>query len=263
MTWFLGFIAFLLGLSIGSFINAWSFRLGTGRSILEPSSCLSCGRRLHWFELVPVLSFLFLLGKCRSCKTALSLQYPLVELAAGILFVLIFLRFPVSDVSSLATHYSLLTTSFFFWSVLLAIAVYDFHTTIILDRAALLAGVVGFFAPLAASGAFLSLKHLLAGPLLALPLAAFWFLSRGRWMGLGDAKLQLGIGWFLGFSMGTTGLLFAFWLGAAVGVTLIAMGKIAGAQRYSLKSELPFGPFLALGAFLAWFFQFDMMSLWY
>lgn len=260
MFWFLGFVALLLGLSIGSFINAWSFRLGTGRSILEPSSCMSCRRRLSWFELVPLVSFFLLRGRCRTCKTRLSPQYPLVELAAGIMFVLIFLKFPVSDFSSLSTNYLLLTaTSFLFWSTLLAIAVYDRRTTIIPDSAAILAGVVGLLAPLAVDAVPLSWSHLLAGPLLAAPLAAFWLFSRGRWMGLGDAKLMLGIGWFLGLSVGLSGLFFAFWLGATAGVTLLAIGKVSGAPRYSFKSELPFGPFLALGAFLAWFFQFGII----
>lgn len=176
------------------------------------------------------------------------------------MFVLIFLKFPVSDFSSLSTNYFLLTTiPFLFWSTLLAIAVYDRRTTIIPDSAALLAGILGFFAPLVIGDAFLSREHLLAGPLLAAPLAAFWFFSRGRWMGLGDAKLMLGIGWFLGLSVGFTGLLFAFWVGAAAGVALIAIGKMSGAPRYSFKSELPFGPSLALGAFLAWFFQFAII----
>lgn len=265
MFWFLGSVAFLLGLSIGSFINAWSFRLGTKRSILEPSSCRSCGRRLSWFELVPLLSFFLLRGRCRTCKVRLSPQYPLVELAGGILFVLIFYK--LGDYSLLHPPLRRVaveaTTNFVFWSTLLAIAVYDRRTTIIPDSAALLAGIVGFFSPLMMGGTFLSWEHLLAGPLLAAPLAAFWLFSRGRWMGLGDAKLMLGIGWFLGLSIGFTGLLFAFWIGAAAGVALIAIGKMSSVPRYSFKSELPFGPSLALGAFLAWFFQFDIMSLWY
>lgn len=259
MFWLLGLVALLLGLSVGSFINAWSFRLGTGRSILEPSSCMSCRRRLSWFELVPLLSFFLLRGKCRTCTTRLSPQYPLVELATGFLFVFIFLKFPVSDFPSLSTNYQLLTANFVFWSTLLAIAVYDRRTTIIPDSAALLAGIIGFFAPLVMDDTFLSWGHLFAGPILAAPLAAFWLFSRGRWMGLGDAKLMLGIGWFLGLSIGFTGLLFAFWLGAAAGVALIAVGKMSAAPRYSFKSELPFGPFLALGAFLAWFFQFGII----
>ena len=79
-------------------------------------------------------------------------------------------------------------------------------------------------------------------------------------MGLGDAKLELGIGWFLGLSLGLSGLLSAFWLGALVGIGLIIASRIARRFSFSMKSELPFGPFLALGAFVAWFFEFDITS---
>ncbi|KKU59218.1 MAG: Type 4 prepilin-like protein leader peptide-processing enzyme [Parcubacteria group bacterium GW2011_GWA2_47_12] len=250
-------IAFLLGLSIGSFINAWSFRYKTGRSILSASSCFSCGKKLSWIELVPVLSFAFLRRKCRSCKSPISCQYPLVELITGLVFVFIAYKsgFPT-------TYYLLLTTNFIFWSILIAISVYDSRTTIIPNGAAYFAAALGFLSPalFGRANELFSLEHLIAGPLLALPLAGFWFFSRGRWMGLGDAKLELGIGWFLGLSLGLSGLLSAFWLGALVGIGLIIASRIARRFSFSMKSELPFGPFLALGAFVAWFFEFDITS---
>lgn len=244
-------VAFLLGLSIGSFINAWSFRHGMSRSILSPSSCFSCSRKLHWFELVPVLSFIALRGKCRACKAPLSLQYPLVELCTGIIFVLIFYK--LGD-------YFLLTTNLVFWSILIAISVYDVREKIIPNGGAYTLAVLGFFSPLFYGNlnALFDWRHLVAGPLLALPLASFWFFSRGKWMGLGDAKLELGLGWFLGLSLGLSGMLVAFWLGALVGVCLIVLSRIARRFSFGMKSELPFGPFLALGAFVVWFFDFNI-----
>ena len=249
-------IAFLLGLSIGSFINAWSFRYKTGRSIFAPSSCFSCGRNLSWMELVPILSFIFLRGKCRSCKNLISYQYPLVELITGIVFVLVFYK-------DSGFNYLLLTTYFIFWSTLIAISVYDIRETIIPNGGAYFLAVLGFISPIIFGNPemFSQWTHLVAGPALALPLFGFWFFSRGRWMGLGDAKLELGLGWFLGLSLGFSGMLIAFWLGALVGTGLIAASHIAQRFSFSMKSELPFGPFLALGAFIAWFLECNITSL--
>jgi leader peptidase (prepilin peptidase)/N-methyltransferase len=247
MAWEIVALVFLLGASIGSFINAWSFRaLVSHRSLLSPSACNACSRRLAWYELFPLASFLVLRGKCRSCSVSLSLQYPLVELLTGIVFVLIWYHFSVHDFSSLATHYSLLTTHWLFWSIIIALSIYDFRTTIIPDHLTLAAGALAFA---------LHPENLFAGLLLAAPLAAFWLFSRGRWMGLGDAKLQLGLGFLLGTSIGFAGMLFGFWLGALAGLALMIMG------RAGMKTEVPFGPFLALGAFLAWVLQFDMIGL--
>ncbi len=245
-------IAFLLGTSIGSFINAWSFRYGTGRSIVSPSSCFACNRKLQWFELMPVLSFLFLRGKCRACKSSISFQYPLVELITGIVFVLILYKFLIFDFSSLFT--------LLFWSILIAISVYDIRTKIIPNGGAYALAMLGFFSPVLYGGwaDVFPWSHVVAGPLLALPLAAFWFFSGGKWMGFGDAKLELGLGWFLGLSLGLSGMLLAFWLGALIGVCLIVLSKLSRHFNFSMKSELPFGPFLALGAFVVWLSDFNI-----
>ncbi len=255
------FVAFLLGLSIGSFVNAWSFRYGTLRSILSPSACRHCGRRLAWYEIIPLASFIALSGKCRTCRAPISLQYPIVELIMGIVFLLVLYR--VSDFSLLPTFYSPLFTHWIFWSILIAISVYDFRTKLIPNGGAFALAALGFLSPwLVSSGqAAFSWEHFVAGPLLALPLAAFWLFSRGRWMGLGDAKIELGIGWFLGLSLGLFGLFAAFWLGALIGVLLILASRFIQNASFSLKSELPFGPFLAMAAFLVWFFGFDITIL--
>lgn len=203
---------------------------------------MHCARRLAWYELFPIASFFALRGKCRTCRAKLSLQYPLVELITGIVFVLVFWKFSVLDFFS--TNYLLLTTHFLFWSLIVAISVYDFREKIIPDGAVYSAAAIALI---------LNPKNLFAGIILAAPLAAFWFFSRGKWMGFGDAKLQLGLGFLLGFSVGFSGLLFGFWLGALAGVFLM-LSKKAG-----MKTELPFGPFLALGAFIAWLADFNVM----
>jgi leader peptidase (prepilin peptidase)/N-methyltransferase len=97
---------------------------------------------------------------------------------------------------------------------------------------------------------FLSIFEFLSGFLIAFPFAFFWLISSGRWMGLGDAKLALGIGWFLGFSLALSALVLAFWIGAVIGISLVLFSK-----KYKMKSEIPFAPYLVLGALLAFIFE--------
>src|ERR1700748_3830531 len=93
MITFLTIVFLGLGLIIGSFLNVVIFRLNTERSFGGRSACMVCRNKLAWYDLIPVFSFLFLLGRCRNCKTKISVQYPLVELGAGIIFALLFLKF--------------------------------------------------------------------------------------------------------------------------------------------------------------------------
>jgi len=237
-------IFFVLGLIIGSFLNVVIFRLNTQKSFWKTfggrSGCMVCRHKLDWFELVPVFSFLFLRGRCRNCRTKISIQYPLVELAAGIIFAGLFLKLQVFNFIYL--YYA------FIFSLLLVIAVYDLRHKIIPDNLSFIFGFIAFI------GIFFfhapTLLEFLAGPIIASPFAFFYFISRGKWMGFGDAKLALGIGWLLGFGRALSGLAVAFWLGALVGLTLMIFSK-----KYGLKSEIPFAPFLIFGTFLAFIFN--------
>ena len=136
------------------------------------------------------------------------------------------------------------------FSLLVVIAVYDLRHKIIPDSLSFT------FCLLAFLSLFFSFNHIptflqfLSGPLIAFPFAFFWLVSAGKWMGLGDA---LGIGWLLGLSLGFSALVFAFWLGAIVGVSLIIFSK-----KYGLKSEIPFAPYLILGTFLAFIFSLSL-----
>ena len=212
MSYLPGFLFFVLGAVVGSFLNVVILRYGTGRGFFGRSACFSCWRKLSWFELAPIFSFLFLRGRCRHCDSRVSWQYPLVEFLAGIIFLATFWKFP--DVLASGALRLALILSFLYYlavfSLLIVIAVYDLRHKIIPD------GPVYAFACTALI--FLFLTHppieffrspavfdLLAGPLAALPFFFLWFFSGGRWMGLGDAKLALGLGWFLGL----TGVLFS------------------------------------------------------
>jgi len=169
------------------------------------------------------------------------------------------------------TH--LLFSTFYYliiWSILVVISVYDLRHKIIPDLLAFLfAGLALVYLVLNTGwGNILHTPYvwdILAGPLFALPFAALWFFSEGKWMGLGDAKLALGIGWFLGLIKGGSAIILGFWMGAIVGLTLVGVSKLSIAKRfhsnYGLKSEIPFGPFLILGTVIAFFFNINLFDL--
>jgi leader peptidase (prepilin peptidase)/N-methyltransferase len=251
---------FVLGAIIGSFLNVIILRYNTGESVVDGRShCFSCGKMLKWFELVPVLSFLFLRGRCSNCKSKISWQYPLVEVVTGIVYLLVFLKIQqIPDWQNLSVLVSTIFTLVVF-SILIVISVYDIRHQIIPDACAyVLAGItlvpvlyklfyIESFSKLSNPTHFQGFS---AGLFLAAFFAFFWLVSRGKWMGLGDAKLSLGVGWFLGLPKTLVALVFSFWLGAIVGVTLIILEK----KKYKINSAIPFGPFLAIGALLAFIF---------
>jgi prepilin signal peptidase PulO-like enzyme (type II secretory pathway) len=220
-------LSFVFGTIIGSFLNVVAFRYNTGFGLNGRSKCLSCAKTLMWYELVPIFSFISQKGACRKCKSRISWQYPLVEFFAGLLFVFIFIKFPpVSLAAGAVTAFYLLITG-----ILVVITVYDIKHKIIPDALsyafAAIAFVGMFFIPASGSATGISFHipfaiDLLAGPLCALPFALLWLVSRdnpkGEWMGLGDAKLMLGIGWTLGFVAAVSAVVLAFWIGAAVSV---------------------------------------------
>jgi prepilin signal peptidase PulO-like enzyme (type II secretory pathway) len=269
----------LLGFVVGSFLNVVVLRHGTGRSLLGRSSCASCLQKLSWYELVPVASYVLQRGRCRSCGSRIALQYPLVELTAGLLFGLLALQFLEKSLS-LETSVIFLRHAIFM-CLLLVILVYDLHHHIIPNDFVYIAILIGVIPALAAPflipwGSSVALA-LLAGPLVAIPLWLLWFVSHGRWMGFGDVKLALALGWFLGLSLGLTALLLSFWVGAAVGMALILTPKILAygrgllgtprlwqtSARFTMKSEVPFAPFLIAGAWIAYFGNLNFFIGWW
>lgn len=234
-----------LGLILGSFLNALLYRYNTGTSVMSGRSrCMRCNHTLAALDLVPVLSYLFLRGRCRYCASRISLQYPAVEAAAAALAVLSYLSAPDP------LRFSVL---FLICLTLLFITVYDLRHTIIPWSASGFLGVLAL-AWMALSGGW-SLLPLVAGPLLALPLFLLSLVSGGRWMGWGDSALELGLGWFLGLTMGLTAFVMAFWAGALVGIGLMALTR-----AYTMRSEVPFAPFLILGALSAYFLHVDLFQ---
>lgn len=260
------FFIFLFGLIIGSFLNVVIYRYNTGQTIKGRSYCFACRMDLAWYDLIPLLSFIYNRGRCRSCQSLVSLQYPLVELVTGLTFVL------------LAGHYGLVTyqlsaiflTVFYglITSILLVIAVYDLRHKIIPDDFVFAFIALSFLSPfIQYLGFSLSAFTLLANGFLAAGILGgfFWGLWRysdGRWMGFGDVKLVVGIGLLLGLSKGITAVVIAFWLGAIVGLALIVakrLGILAKVSELSFKSEIPFAPFLVLATLLGLIFELNLL----
>jgi len=264
-------IFFVLGLIIGSFLNVVILRMNTAKSLGGRSACMSCLNKLSWYELIPLFSFLGLRGRCRNCKTKISIQYPLVEFATGLIFASLFLKF--QDIFFISTFLFAITYIFYavLFSLLVVIATYDLRHKIIPDRLSLVFGVlafIGLFFFHATAGQvnvnsfsifywhIPTIFNFLSGIFIALPFALFWLISSGRWMGLGDAKLALGVGWLLGLAGALSGLVIAFWTGAIIGLFLIILKK-----GYGMKSEIPFAPYLVLGAFLAFIFSLNLFGI--
>jgi len=252
---------FVFGLAIGSFLNVVIFRYNTHRSFRGRSGCMACSNKLCWYELIPLFSFLGLRGRCKNCKTKISIQYPLVEFITGVIFATLFWKFQnlfFLDTVGFTITYAYYATVF---SLLIVIAVYDIRHKIIPDILVLFLGILSFiglflFLDFAFFPHWPNIFDFLSGILIALPFALMFFLSKGTWMGLGDAKLAISLGWILGLSLALSGLVFAFWIGAIIGILLMIFSK-----KYGMKSEIPFGPFMVLGAILAFLFEFYVFPI--
>lgn len=262
---FLIFFYFIFGTIIGSFLNVVSLRYNTGMSFSGRSRCFSCGKELKWFELIPIASYIVQFGRCRKCKSKISFQYPLVELLTGSIFLGIFLKF--SNLLFISPSYLMLLSLYFMiiFSLLIVILIYDLKHKIIPDD------LVYTFAVLSLASMFfdfsvfqLSIPALLpffSGPIFFLPFFLLWFFSGGRWIGLGDGKLALGIGWFLGLSLGASAILLSFWIGAVISIALMIFFSLnSRRKRITMKSEIPFGPFLILGIIIVFFFNINIFS---
>lgn len=271
------FYPLIFGLIVGSFLNCAIYRLEENKSFLKGRSfCPHCKHNLNWQDLIPIFSFLMLKGKCRYCKKKISLQYPLVEIATALLFLLIFnFEFRILNKILIFNFENILTTFYFLlvFCLLIIIFVYDLKHYIIPDKVLLPAiGItflyrffeilefdnwsfignwslgIGNFKAL-----FNSLSAAFGGGLFFL---VIFIIAKGKWLGFGDIKLVFLIGLFLGFPNILVALFLAFLIGAIIGIGLIL------AKKKTLKSELPFGPFLVGSTIIALFFGQNLID-WY
>lgn len=264
LEWFYLLVVVLFGLIIGSFLNVVIYRLHTGRSLNDRSHCLSCGHTLKWYELFPVLSYLALRGRCRACRSFIPYRYALVEILTAGLFCLAYLH--LSDIVSLFLLFA-------FLSVLVVVLVYDLYHMIIPDEtslilASLALSVVGYQSWMVGDINLLA-TSLLSAFLAFIFFASLWFFSGGRWLGFGDAKLAVGLAMLVGLGGAFSLIVWSFWVGAVVSLVIIAWQYIGlhkslrrpGRSGVTMKSEIPFAPFLIASFILVYFGEVNVLDL--
>ncbi len=249
MTWQL-VLGAAIGLCIGSFLNVVIYRLPIGQSIVTPPSrCRKCGYQLRWYDNIPVLSWLFLRGRCRKCGVGVSIQYPIVELVTGALFVLVIWMTPPGP---------LLATRLILVCVLIALFGIDLEHQILPNVITLPGIAVGVLLSLIAPPGWKDalIGALLGGGVLYAVAGAYYLWRREEGMGMGDVKMLAMIGAFLGWKAVLVTLVLSSFAGAIIGLVLMA------AQRGTMKLALPFGTFLAIGGIVA-MFAGEPLVAWY
>ena len=232
---------FLLGLIVGSFVNVVIYRVPRGQSVVAGRSmCVYCRVKISWFDLIPIVSFLLLMGKCRNCDRKISWVYPIVELYSGIIFLFAF----ISNQPDIVTRIFLV----FILELLLVLALTDLKNLILPDSILLvvLLGTVayGIFEHWVGSYSFniFSLENIAGIVVLFSILFIPWFLSKGAWLGFGDVKLS-----------GLVGLVFGIWGGLIIfyGALIFGMAValiLLASRQANLKTKLPLGTFISFSA---------------
>lgn len=261
MIYLISALIFLFGLCIGSFLNSLIYRLETKKKIcFARSICVYCKKILSWKELIPIISFLIQEGRCRKCKKKIFWQYPAVELVTGLLFVATFLKFWNLKLACLPAQAGSLefgVWSLLYWfaiSVLTVIFVYDLKHTEIPDKVMIPGIVVVFILQLILKVPVWDL--LLAGAIGGGFFLIQYLASKGKWIGAGDVRLGIFMGFVLSWPNILVGLFIAYMIGAVIGIILVFSDK------KKLQSQIAFGPFLAVGTIIAIFFG-DFAVSWY
>lgn len=241
-------LLFILGLSIGSFLNVIIYRLPKNENLLGRSYCENCRKKIYWFDLIPLISFLILKGKCRFCKNNIGSSMPLIELITSLLFVAALFKFPPVTILStlnLVFYLSLLSS-------LICIFFIDLKHEIIPDKITYFLLFLSFiFAVFNLS----LVNHLLSAFFSFLFFLTLYLTTKGKGMGFGDVKLAGVLGLFFGFPKTIVCFYVAFLTGALLGIILIVW------RKKRAKDTIAFGPFLVFGAILSLFFGDQLVSL--
>lgn len=241
------FLIFLYGLLFGSFFNVVGLRVPVNQSIVAPrSACPKCGHTLKWYELIPVLSYIFQRGKCSQCKTAISPIYPIVELITGLLFILA--PFKLGWSSELFVAWTLI-------SLLMIILVSDLAYMIIPDKVLVVFSIILIVEKIIIPHTtwVFSISGAAVGFFLLLFLAV---ISKGG-MGGGDIKLFAVIGFVLGPKL----VLLAFFLASLFGAVIGIIGMLL--KHFKKREPIPFGPYIVLGTLVAYFYGSNLIHFYF
>lgn len=249
-------LSFFFGAAIGSFVQVVVTRLHVAPIMKSRSKCLSCGEALRVSDLIPILSYLFLRGKCRYCKTNFGVSALVVETLYGVIFVLLYHFILRGQVSLLIASLWLLYYTLLF-GTLGVIALYD-HIHTYIPVAYLM-----FYCALALGMLVIRYMQeptsmtLLSPVLVALPFLIIWLISRGRALGFGDVLLFLGVGAFFGVLQGFAVLLVSIWMGAVIGGVVYLLHR----SRGHVDPEIPFVPFIVLAFVTVLFTDIDLFFI--
>ena len=241
------FVIFI-GLSIGSFINVCVYRIPVGRSIITPpSSCLGCGSKIKDIDLIPVLSYILLMGKCRNCGERISIRYPLVEILTAALLVGLYFKFGL-EIKTLIFVAIV--------SILIMIFFIDLEHMIIPDGLNLLIALLGMTLNIVYSGG--SYKTALINMLFGFLLGGGIFLILGLIgaMGGGDIKLMAALGIVFGWKLLIPLMFLSFLLGGIIGIALLVL------KVKKIKDMIPFGPYIAVASVIITFYGSEIVH-WY
>lgn len=255
---------FILGASVGSFLSVVIHRISKkkGGIIAGHSNCPHCKKKLRPLDLIPILSYIMLKGKCRYCKKKISSRYLSLELLTAFAFIAIFLRFPFFSEDAAINSYGLdgeLLLAFCFHLVysifFIAIFFYDLDYSEIPDL---------FLFPLIAValiGSFIMGTPHSTSMIIAIGIAVLFFggqiiVSKGKWLGDGDLYLALGLALIFGWQMLLVAIVLSYSIGALVSIILLLTKKVQG------KSKIPFAPFIVLGSFITIFFGEELLRLY-
>lgn len=247
-------IVFVYGLMFGSFFNVCICRIPKGISIVHPRShCPKCKSEIPWYQNIPLFSWIFLKGRCASCKTKISFIYPFVELLTGIIILFVFRHFYSPDLQDWIIKSMIFSV---FSSCLIILSFIDMKYFIIPDRftwGGVFAGILASFLYPELHGfetfkegfVFSSVSALICYGILNSVRIIGTFVYKREAMGYGDIKLVAAFGAFLGWKLGLLSIFFGAVFGSVIGIASIIFSK------FTLRSEIPFGPYLAVGAFIA------------
>lgn len=251
-------LASIIGITVGSFINVVVFRTGGKESLMGRSKCTKCLEPIAAIDLIPVVSFFALKGRCRKCSEVIEWQYPLIELLTGILFGLFYARavlgFGLPSFVDGNEWFLIFLRDAIISVFLIIIFVYDFRYYFILDRFTLPAIILAILFNVLVGGSIISM---LLGGLMIGAFFAFQFLaSKGRWVGAGDIRLGMLMGFLLGAEQGLLALFLSYILGAIVGIILILT------KKRQLDGQVPFGTFMAVSMIVTLIFGQQILA-WY
>lgn len=265
-------LIFFLGAAIGSFACVIADRLYIKSAFSGRSECASCAKKLAWYEMVPVFSFIFIRGRCTKCKSKIGARHFWVEIMGGIFSILVYSMY-IENYFSMPIFITNIATGILF-SILFAllfitftvIFIYDLRHKLVPTKYTLLLIITGLAFELfrvfnykSLYGGFTTLfwLDLFSGFFIALPFLALYYLSGKKGVGFGDILIFFGVGYVTGFVFGVSVFLLSVWIGALTSVLLMYLYP----KKYNRKSRIPFAPFIVIATTLVLFLQIDIVGI--